>query len=109
MISETSHIDADAGLPLSGDWTIREAADLKTRLEMAVDVSRLNVDTSDLASIDVACLQLLVAAVKSAQASHCHLTISAPDGGAFRAALDRSALTVTFQPLLSAPANVHSA
>lgn len=70
-------------LALSGDLSLRSIAELHARLTEAVAAhDAVAVDTADVTSIDVASLQLLVSATRTAAAQGRTLTVSASSGSA---------------------------
>ncbi|EME69554.1 sulfate transporter/anti sigma-factor antagonist sTAs [Paramagnetospirillum caucaseum] len=67
----------------TGAATIRQADDIARQLKQALESSdRIEVDCSGLTEVDVAFIQLILAACKSAEAAGKVLSLSAPAGGA---------------------------
>ena len=75
-------------LGFSGAATIREADEMAVRLKQALASSdRIEVDCSGVTEVDLAFLQLILAARKSAEAVGKQLCLSAPAGGVLLEAL----------------------
>ncbi|MBO0902859.1 STAS domain-containing protein [Jiella sonneratiae] len=87
---------------LAGDVSIRDvdalAADLRDRLARGA----LAIRTGDLQSIDVAVLQLLLSARKSASAAGSAFSIDADEAGTLALAIDRAGLRREFDDVLIA-------
>lgn len=72
----------------SGAATIRHADDIAERLKQALASSdRIEVDCSGVTEVDIAFIQLILAARKSAEAAGKMLALSAPAGGPLLEAL----------------------
>jgi ABC-type transporter Mla MlaB component len=69
-------------LHLSGDLSLRSISELHSRLTEAVTAHpAVSIDTSAVESIDVAAVQLLVSATRTAAAQGRTLTVTAPENG----------------------------
>ena len=67
---------------LSGDLSLRDTAELKSRLTTALSDKRsLVIETDGVGGIDVSCLQVLVAAQKSANAAGMPMRLTASASG----------------------------
>ncbi|MDB5563288.1 MAG: hypothetical protein JWN11_2706 [Hyphomicrobiales bacterium] len=79
---------------LKGELALRDAPRLAKELLEAITANEVVlVDTSELVSIDVTALQILVAAHKSAHGRGASLNIHASHGGVLDLALQRSGIT----------------
>jgi len=77
---------------LSGDMRTGDAAGLRERLQSALDAGDMRIETADLASVDCAVVQVLIAARRSAALLQRKLNIDSPEEGTLAAALERMAL-----------------
>lgn len=92
---------------LAGDLSLRSIAELKSRLATALAAGApLLIDTGGVSSIDAGCLQVLVAAQKSANAAGTSMTLSArTDGPLGRTLVAAGCLTADGRPLLAETAS----
>lgn len=92
---------------LTGDLSLRSIAELKTRLAAALaDGGPLLIETGGVASIDTGCLQVLVAAQKSANAAGTPMSLSAAAAGPLgRTLIAAGCLAADGRPLLAETAS----
>lgn len=78
---------------LAGDARTGDAAGLRDQIRAVLDAGDLRVATAELASVDCAVVQVLIAARRSAAQLDRDLQIEMPEDGVLAAMLDRLALT----------------
>jgi len=98
---------SSAQVELAGDLSLRSIAELKTRLVAALAAGApLVIETGGVTSIDAGCLQVLVAAQKSANAAGTPMTLSAAAGGPLgRTLIAAGCLAADGRPLLAEAAS----
>ncbi|SKA07438.1 STAS domain-containing protein [Consotaella salsifontis] len=82
---------------LAGQLSLRDAPRVAEELKQALVAGRnIRVRTGDVEAMDLSIVQLLVASIKTAEASGCAIAIEAPEGGVLDQVLKRAGLD---QPL----------
>ncbi|MGW1420917.1 STAS domain-containing protein [Bradyrhizobium manausense] len=83
--------DSEGRVRLQGSLTLRDAKQVQGLLLDAISASReIEIDVSDVSSIDVSIIQLIVSARKSAEQRGRKLTLATGSSGAFRATLAKT-------------------
>ncbi|ORE86518.1 hypothetical protein ATO4_26025 [Aurantimonas sp. 22II-16-19i] len=88
---------------MSGECGIRNVVEIAAAFEQRLG-GDLRIDARGLASADVAVLQLLVSASKSAAATGHDMSIDVEPGGVLQLAVDRAGLAPMFRDILRSSA-----